>query len=102
MTWIQVGEASDIFVGDMQHFYVEDVDLDVYHLEDGWYATSDICTHQDCSLSDGDMEGTEIVCWCHGGAFDMRTGAATRLPCTIPVETFPVRIRNGQIEVEFD
>jgi len=47
------------------------------------------------------MEGTEIVCWCHGGAFDMRTGAATRLPCTIPVETFPVRIRNGQIEVEF-
>lgn len=100
MTWHPLGNASDIPVGDMKCFSIEDTEIDVYHLDNDWYATSDLCTHQDCSLSEGDMEGNEIVCWCHGGAFDIRTGAATRMPCAIAVETFAVRIRAGQIEVE--
>lgn len=100
MAWQQVGQELDIPVGDMKSFVVQGEAITVYHLEEGWYATSDICTHQDCSLSEGDIEGKEIVCWCHGGAFDIKTGQATRMPCTIPVETFPVEIHDGRIEID--
>ncbi|MCL6452957.1 MAG: non-heme iron oxygenase ferredoxin subunit [Alicyclobacillus sp.] len=102
MAWIDIGEESDIPVGNMRYYSIQDIELDVYHLEDGWFATADLCTHEDCSLSEGDIEGNEIVCWCHGGAFDIRTGAATRMPCVRPVETFPVRVRDGRIEVDVD
>lgn len=84
----------------MKHFSVNGVDIDVYHLEEGWYATADMCTHQDCSLSEGGLEGNEIVCWCHGGAFDVKTGSATRMPCAIPIETFLIRVCDHQIEVQ--
>src|SRR5437588_7136751 len=31
------------------------------------YAVDDECTHRQCSLSDGDVEGGSVVCPCHGG-----------------------------------
>ncbi|KPV44057.1 Rieske (2Fe-2S) protein [Alicyclobacillus ferrooxydans] len=100
MSWQQVGRESDIAVRDMKSFVIQGEAITVYHLDEGWYATSDICTHQDCSLSEGDIEGEEIVCWCHGGAFDIKSGRATRMPCTVPVEAFQVQIRDGWIEVD--
>ncbi|MCL6547290.1 MAG: non-heme iron oxygenase ferredoxin subunit [Alicyclobacillus sp.] len=102
MAWITVGPAEEISQGDMKCFWVDNVAVTVYHLNDGWYATSDTCTHQECSLSEGELEDDEIVCPCHGGAFDIRTGVATRMPCVIPVETFAVRIRDGRIEVNVE
>ncbi|GLG01171.1 bifunctional 3-phenylpropionate/cinnamic acid dioxygenase ferredoxin subunit [Alicyclobacillus hesperidum subsp. aegles] len=102
MAWVSIADESEIAVGDMKYFSALDVPVTVYHLEDGWYATSDVCTHQDCSLSEGEIEENEIVCWCHGGAFNIRTGEATRMPCVIPVETFAVRIREGRVEVDVE
>ncbi|GLG02793.1 (2Fe-2S)-binding protein [Alicyclobacillus hesperidum subsp. aegles] len=102
MSWYRVCHSSDVAVGSVQGFSVNGIEVNLYHLEDGWFATSGICTHQDCSLSDGDIDGNEIVCRCHGGAFDIRTGDATRMPCTIPLETFRVRIHNEFVEIEID
>jgi len=101
MAWRQVGTESDVPLGVMKPVRIDDTEVTVYHLEDGWFATSDICTHQNCALSEGEIDGEEIVCWCHGGAFDIRTGVATRMPCVVPVETFAVRIRENQIEIDF-
>lgn len=100
MAWSKIGPESEVSLGDMKLYTVDGIDVTVYHLKDGWYATADMCTHQDCSLSEGDIEGNEIVCWCHGGAFDIQTGAATRMPCIVPVETFPVRVTDGAIEID--
>lgn len=102
MAWVSVGDESEIAIGDMKCFSTLDDPVTVYHLEDGWYTTSDVCTHQDCSLSEGEIEQDEIVCWCHGGAFNIRTGEATRMPCVIPVETFAVRTREGRIEIDWE
>lgn len=54
------------------------------------FATADSCSHGSASLADGDIVGYEIECPFHQGRFDVRTGAATRLPCRIPIETFNV------------
>lgn len=103
MGWVHVGQQTEIPIGEMQKYIADDIEVNVYHLEQGWYATAEWCTHQDCALSEeGEIDGDEIVCCCHGGAFNVETGAATRLPCVIPIETFPVRVVNGQIEVEID
>jgi 3-phenylpropionate/trans-cinnamate dioxygenase ferredoxin subunit len=63
------------------------------------FALSDICSHADVALSEGDVEDGTIECWLHGSRFDLRTGEPTGLPATEPVATFPVEIRDGDIYV---
>ncbi len=101
MAWTQIGDESDVPVNSMYLYTVMGEGITVYHLAGDWYATADRCTHQDCSLSEGDIEENEIVCACHGGAFDIRTGVATRMPCIEPLETYPIRVVEGRIEIDF-
>jgi nitrite reductase/ring-hydroxylating ferredoxin subunit len=71
-------------------------------LVDGqWYAVADACTHAGCALTEeADLEGSTIICNCHGSEFDLRTGAVLRGPADAPVRTFPVREREGRLEVQ--
>lgn len=71
--------------------------LAIYRLEDGFYASDDLCTHGEASLSEGEIEGCEIVCPFHLGAFDIRTGEATRAPCSVAIRTHRVIVEGGDV-----
>ena len=72
----------------------------VYHTENGeFFATVDICSHDEASLSDGELFGHTVECPLHGARFDVRTGKALTLPAVYPVKTFEVRVVGGQIQV---
>jgi 3-phenylpropionate/trans-cinnamate dioxygenase ferredoxin component len=62
-------------------------------------AVSDICSHADVNLSDGDVEDGSVECWLHGSRFDLRTGRPTGLPATRPVPTYPVKIDGDDVWV---
>jgi nitrite reductase/ring-hydroxylating ferredoxin subunit len=69
-------------------------------LPDGrWVAFDDTCTHEECPLSEGDLEGERIVCYCHGSEFDLRTGEVLEGPAEDPLSLFPVRIEDGELQV---
>jgi nitrite reductase/ring-hydroxylating ferredoxin subunit len=53
-------------------------------------ASDDLCTHAMVSLSYGDVADGQIFCPMHGGAFDIRTGKPTELPCRLPLKTYAV------------
>ncbi len=63
------------------------------------FAISDICSHADVSLSEGDVEDGTVECWLHGSRFDLRTGAPTGLPATKPVATYPVTVEGDDVLV---
>ncbi|HZU62242.1 MAG TPA: Rieske 2Fe-2S domain-containing protein [Novosphingobium sp.] len=64
-------------------------------VEGAYYVTDDLCSHGDASLAEGWLEGFDLVCPYHSGAFDVRTGAASRAPCALPVRSYAVR-REGE------
>jgi 3-phenylpropionate/trans-cinnamate dioxygenase ferredoxin subunit len=64
------------------------------------YAVLDRCTHEDLPLSDGETEGTNLVCQYHGARFDLASGAPRSLPAVKPVKTFPVEVREDGIYVQ--
>ena len=66
------------------------------------YAIGDTCTHGEVSLGEGDVLGTEVECWAHGGRFDIRTGEATELPALEPTPVYSVSIVDGNIVVDVD
>ena len=64
------------------------------------YALSDICSHADVSLAEGEVEDGGVECWLHGSRFDLRTGAPTGLPATKPVATYPVTIEGDDVFIK--
>lgn len=62
----------------------------VYRLQDTYYCTDDVCTHGMASLSAGEVADGQIFCPLHGGAFDIRTGAPSALPCRLALKTYQV------------
>jgi 3-phenylpropionate/trans-cinnamate dioxygenase ferredoxin subunit len=65
------------------------------------FAISDMCTHSEASLSEGDVTDFKIECWLHGAEFDLRTGQALTLPANIAVKTYPVSIVDDVVQVQF-
>ena len=73
----------------------------LYKLGAEVYATSEMCSHSDCSLEDFGkiVEKDQVECICHGARFRIETGEVTRLPAEVPLKTYPVRIENDEVWV---
>ena len=48
------------------------------------YALAELCTHVKRPLSEGDLDGEELVCPFHGGRFDVKTGEPSAFPSVNP------------------
>ncbi len=100
MPKVAVLEASELAEGAVREVAIEGYPrIAVYHLDDGFFATDDLCTHGNASLAEGDIEGGEIICPFHEGSFNIRTGEATGPPCLVPIRTYPVEVVDGTIHL---
>jgi len=97
--WTVAADAS--LLAERRPTRVVVADTPVLLLRDGdqIFAIHDRCSHRGCSLSDGELEGEEIVCACHGSRFSVRDGSLRHGPATSPQPAFQVRNRDGRVEV---
>jgi nitrite reductase/ring-hydroxylating ferredoxin subunit len=66
------------------------------------YAFDRDCTHEECPLSEGYLDGLIIECPCHGARFDLTTGAVVKGPALESISVYPAREVEGQIEVRLE
>ncbi len=90
-------KISDIAPGSVIRVEHGELGLAVYNIDGTFYATADRCTHGLSSLSEGSLMGDEIECSMHFGTFDVKTGAPTGAPCSIPLRTFKVEVRGDDV-----
>lgn len=70
----------------------------LYQVDGQFFATDDTCTHGDASLSEfGSIDGHIVECSFHNGSFDIRSGEACAMPCSMALRTWPIRIVDGQV-----
>ncbi len=100
-TYIAVAQTSDLQPGQMKTFEINGQPVLIANWEGTFFATQDLCTHDNGTLSDGTLIAGEIECPRHGAHFDLRTGRAT-LPAAMPIKTFPVKVEGDQIWVALD
>lgn len=60
-------------------------------------AYSTICTHARCPINT--LDGTKLVCSCHGSEFDATNGEVLREPASVPLKELPVEAKDGRIVV---
>jgi nitrite reductase/ring-hydroxylating ferredoxin subunit len=79
-----------------------DIKIAVVNVDGEFFAFEDVCTHEQCPLSEGELDGDVVICDCHGGMFDVRTGEAIGGPPYAPLRMFRVRQVGAEINVEID
>lgn len=97
--FVQVAEISELAPGQRLLIEVDDQPIAVFRVGDDYYAIGDVCTHDDGPLGDGELDDHQIVCPRHGARFDIRDGKALTLPAVVDTPWYPVRIKDGWIEV---
>jgi 3-phenylpropionate/trans-cinnamate dioxygenase ferredoxin subunit len=98
--FVGVSGAGDLGEGEMRAFDVRGMKIAVANVGGAFHAFDDTCTHMACSLAEGDLEVTTVICPCHGSEFDVRSGAVLQGPAREPVETYETRVEGGNLEVE--
>jgi nitrite reductase/ring-hydroxylating ferredoxin subunit len=97
-----VCSVSDVAENSVKAFEIGTTTLAVYNIGGEFFATDNECTHGAASLADGILEDDVIECTLHFGAFNVKTGKAVSAPCFVPLRTYKVAVKDGQVLVDLD
>ena len=97
--WVDVAKQQDFGPGAWRTVDVNDVLIAIFNIDGKYYAIEDMCTHDGETLAGGEIEGCEIICPRHGARFDITTGEVLSEPAYEDLETFPVRVEDGMVQV---
>jgi p-cumate 2,3-dioxygenase ferredoxin subunit len=100
---VLVGVIADFPEGEIRPATMPDgTNLAIYNVDGTLYATADLCTHGEASLSEeGILTGKIVECPWHFGTFDVTDGKPTGMPCTVPLRTFAIKLIENSVYVEF-
>jgi 3-phenylpropionate/trans-cinnamate dioxygenase ferredoxin subunit len=101
---VDIGALDDFEDGGARKVVVDGLAIAVVRIDDDLYALGDRCTHQDISLSEGDVDREErtLECWKHGSAFCLDDGEPTSLPAVRPTPTFEVKVIDGRVLLQIE
>jgi nitrite reductase/ring-hydroxylating ferredoxin subunit len=99
MTWVDAADAS-LSDGSVTAVEAGGTLVALARAAGTWHAVEAWCTHAECPLSDGWLEGAAIRCPCHGSLFDLATGDVLEGPAAEPLRVFPARVTGERVELE--
>jgi 3-phenylpropionate/trans-cinnamate dioxygenase ferredoxin subunit len=101
MTVLRLCSTDDVKPGSARCFDVDGHRIAVVRIGDDWYALSDTCSHEDYSLSEGDVweEERELECPKHGSTFSLVDGEPQTLPATKPVPVYEITVDGDDVNV---
>ncbi len=87
--------------GEVRRFDVPGHRIALVRIGDEFHAVDDECSHEDYSLSEGEVWAAEceIECPRHGSTFDLVTGEPCSLPATQPIAVYKVEVADGTVSV---
>jgi nitrite reductase/ring-hydroxylating ferredoxin subunit len=97
--FVTLAKTTDIPIGRMAGFDIGNTRVAVANVDGTFYAFGDTCTHEECPLSDGELDHATVICPCHLGQFDVRTGEVLAPPPLVAVSTYRVRVEDGFVQV---
>jgi len=94
--FIKVASTLDLAPGEKMLVEYDDEDVGLFNIDGEFYAISDVCTHDDGPLVEGELDGDCVICPRHGARFNVKTGKQT-MPAISPVPLYTVKIEGDDI-----
>jgi nitrite reductase/ring-hydroxylating ferredoxin subunit len=97
----RVAGGAKMACGQAERVMLGEIPVCLVRTEDGgFFAVSDVCSHEETPLSDGWVYDHQIECALHGAVFDLQTGAALSQPATEPIATYATAVDGDDLLVE--
>ncbi|MDX8389110.1 MAG: non-heme iron oxygenase ferredoxin subunit [Mariprofundaceae bacterium] len=100
--WLDAVPVKQLPIGERVVVHTDAGSIALFNLAGELYAIEDVCSHDGGELASGSCDGDQIICPRHGARFCIKTGAVLTAPAYEDIETFPVRIESGIIQVDID
>lgn len=100
--WHPVGRIDEFEEGEPVAVVAANKPIALFRLGDDIFALHDLCSHGHARLSEGFVEDGRVECPLHQGLVDIRTGAPQCAPIVEAVQSYPVRITEGNVEVHVE
>jgi nitrite reductase/ring-hydroxylating ferredoxin subunit len=100
MAFTRVAGVSEIAPGKAKQVTVNGRKVGIYNVNGTYYALEDTCTHRGAPLSEGECEGTVVVCPWHGAQFDLTSGSHLSPPASRGVASYKVQVVGDEIQVD--
>ena len=98
--WHNVAKTSEIDEDEPKAVRIGDLFIALYKIDDRFYATDDICTHEFAMLSEGYVDGDVIECPLHQARFHIPSGKVIGPPADEDLRTFAVKVVGEDVFVE--
>ncbi len=72
------------------------------NIDGKFYATDEMCTHEDARLCTGSLKNEYVKCPLHGSRFNLKTGKVIDDPADEDLRTYPLQIEANQILICLD
>lgn len=95
--FVKVASKSEISNGTMKSFNMSGKQITIANSDGEYLAFDDTCTHAQCSLAGGYLDGYTLTCYCHGAQFDVSTGKVLAPPAPSPIQTHKVKVEGEDI-----
>ena len=97
--WIDVCAASALADNENVIVDVDGTEVAIFKIDGQFFAIEDVCSHDGAEIASGELEGDEIICPRHGARFCVKTGAVKSAPAYEDIDTFPLRVEEGILQI---
>lgn len=98
--YVKVANKTDVENGKMKVFTVNGRQITIANTDGKYLAFDDTCTHAQCSLAGGYLDGYTLTCYCHGAQFDISNGKVLAPPAQSPIGVYKTKITGEDLLVE--
>lgn len=99
LEFVSVATVDELGNGDRLILVIGGETIAVFNIAGQFYAITDVCSHDDGPVAEGELRGFEIECPRHGARFDLRTGKVLSLPAVVDIPAYPVRVVGNEVQV---
>lgn len=99
LEFITVASQAELPPGERIIIDIDGQAIAVFNIAGMYFAISDVCSHDDGPVAEGELVDHQIECPRHGARFDVRTGQALSLPAVVDIPAYPVRVLDGEVQI---
>lgn len=99
--FVKATTINKILIGKKIKIKVKNNEIMLANVGGKIYAIENICSHEQCGLNEGDLNGFVITCSCHGAKYDVRNGNGFKeTPWGSGQESFEVKVEGNDVFVK--